>query len=136
VLRPVVAWLERRGADSAAATARGWLDLAELRLDDLTAADTPIPEGYEQATRAHMLRAEVQLARGDAEGAVAHAREAAAVAATGDWVILEADARMTLARALTAAGDVEAAAAEAEAAARLATAKGYVTTTVPAEALR
>ena len=83
-----------------------------------------------------MLRAEAQLARGDAEGAVAHAREAAAIAATGDWVMLEADARMTLARALSAAGDTEAAAAEAETAARLATAKGYVAMIASAGAVR
>jgi hypothetical protein len=59
-----------------------------------------------------------------------------AIAAGGDWVILETDARVTLSHALTAAGDAEAAAAEAEAAARLATAKGYVTAIPQARALR
>jgi class 3 adenylate cyclase/tetratricopeptide (TPR) repeat protein len=136
VLRPVVGPMERQGARGSAATARGWLGLAEFRLGNLTAADTPVPAGYERTTRAHILHAEAQLARGDAEGAVAHAREATAIAATGDWVILEADARMMLARALRTAGDTEAAAAEAETAARIATAKGYVPAIGAASALR
>jgi class 3 adenylate cyclase/tetratricopeptide (TPR) repeat protein len=48
-LRPVVADMERRGAEAAAALARIWMGLAEVRLGDVGAAatDTPIPEGYE-----------------------------------------------------------------------------------------
>ena len=56
-------------------------------------------------------------------------------AATGDWVLLNAEARLTLARALRAAGDLEAAAEHARAAADMYAAKGDVAAGAAAAAL-
>ena len=69
------------------------------------------------------------------QGAITEARDAVAVATTGDWVLLNAEARLTLARALHAAGERAAAAEQAQVAAGLCTAKGFVPGIAAAEAL-
>jgi len=69
---------------------------------------------------------EVHLAERDAGGALPFARAAVELTASCDWVLLDAEARMTLARVLVAAGDSEAGAREARIALELCTAKGYV----------
>jgi tetratricopeptide (TPR) repeat protein len=133
VLRPMVADLERRGARWDTAVVRGWLGLAEVRLGHLQEArlaassrrGESVGGGHEARVRASMVLSELHLAEGDAEGAVGFAHEAVAVAAAGDWVLLDAEARLTLARAQHAAGDADAAATEARAAARLYAVKGY-----------
>jgi single-stranded DNA-specific DHH superfamily exonuclease len=68
----------------------------------------------------------VYLAEAENERAVEEAREAVAIAASGDWVILAAETRLTLARALLAAGDSAAAAEQVAAARALYEAKGHV----------
>jgi ATP/maltotriose-dependent transcriptional regulator MalT len=134
VLPQTITELERRGASSDADIVRCWLGLAEVRLGNAAGARAAVaaaqaaPErlqGYEDRTRARIVLAEVHLAEGDVGHAVAVARDAAAVAATGDWVLLNAEARLTLARALQAAGDQAAAAEQAQAAADIYAAKGY-----------
>ena len=70
---------------------------------------------YEAPTLAQMVLAEARLATGEVSAAVGSAREAAAIAATGDWTLLNADAQLLLARALSACGDHEHAAEAARA---------------------
>jgi tetratricopeptide (TPR) repeat protein len=125
-LQLTVAEMERRGAD--AAVVRSWLGLAQVRLGNLDAAraGAPRPLGYEAGTRVHILQAELHLAEGDPKRAVEQAQAGVDVATTGDWAVLSADARLTLARALRAAADPVAAAAQARTAVDLCTAKGYV----------
>ena len=144
VLPQTIAELERRDASSNADIVRCWLGLAEVRLGHVAAARAAVaavqatPERlqtYEDRTRVRIVLAEVHLAEGDVQQAIAEARDAVAVAATGDWVLLNAEARLTLARALHAAGDSAGAAQEAQAAAGLYAAKGYVAATAAAEAL-
>jgi class 3 adenylate cyclase/tetratricopeptide (TPR) repeat protein len=119
VLSPNVADLERRGVGPETAVARAWLGLAQVRLGNvdgahaagISARDAATRSGsYEALTRAHLLLSEVHMATGEPDGAVASAREAVAIAGTGDWVLMDADARLTLARALAAVGDPDAAA--------------------------
>ena len=88
--------------------------------------------GYEPLTFAQMALAELHLAEGAAGPAVAHAREAVAVASGGDWLLLNADARLVLGRALAAAGELEAA-DQARAAVELYAAKGCLTGVAEAE---
>jgi class 3 adenylate cyclase/tetratricopeptide (TPR) repeat protein len=144
VLPQTIAELERRDAHSNADIVRCWLGLAEVRLGNVAGARAAAAavqaaparlRGYEDRTRAHIVLAEVHLAEGDAQGAITEARDAVAVATTGDWVLLTAEARLTLARALHAAGDRAAAAEEAQAAAGLCRAKGFVPGIAAAEAL-
>jgi class 3 adenylate cyclase/tetratricopeptide (TPR) repeat protein len=115
--------------------ARTWLGFAEVRLGNVVSIAIPPAAGYEAVTYARLLDSEVHLAKGDAERAVARAREAVDIAATGDWVALEGDARLTLARALDAAGDQAAAAVQARAAVGLHMGKGNVPGVAAAEAL-
>jgi len=77
---------------------------------------------------------EVSLATGDVEGAVASAREAVDLARTGDWLILNGEARLALAQALAAAGDPVAAESHARAAVEMYRAKEYVLGATAAEA--
>jgi len=111
-LRLAIAELERLGAEDNMNVARAWLGLAEVRHGNLEAARAvaPPPAGYEGGARAHILHAELHLAEGDAGRAVERAQAAVDVATTGDWVVLNADARLALARALRAAADPVAAA--------------------------
>ena len=136
-LQSTIAELERRGAEENAAVARGWLGLAEVRRGDFEAARAVAPPlaGYEGGARAHILHAELHLAEGDAGRAVEQAQAAVDVADTGDWAVLNADARLTLARALRAAADPVAAAVPARAARDLCMAKGYVGGVAEAEAI-
>ncbi len=136
VLRPVIAKMELLDARWEAATARSWLGLAEARMGNADAAvisaivapfDAFPAIEYEHLTRAQLMRAEACLATGDVTRAVARAHEAVGVAVGGDWLLLTAEARMTLARALNASGDVDGARAEAAKAAALYAAKGCVT---------
>ena len=91
-------------------------------------------EGYEPLTRSRMALAELHLFEGEPERALACARDAASVAAGGDWLLLNAEARLTLGRVLTAAGD-PAAAEQARSAADLYAAKGYAAGVAEAESL-
>jgi tetratricopeptide (TPR) repeat protein len=133
VLRPMVADLELRGVRWETAVVSGWLGLAEARLGHLeearAAASTgrgdSVAGGHEPRVRASMVLSEVHLAEGNADAAAELAREAVAIAANGDWVLLEGEARLTLARALHAVGDPDGAATEARAAVHLYAAKGY-----------
>jgi tetratricopeptide (TPR) repeat protein len=140
VLRPMAGELERPGARWHVTVVRSSLGLAEARLGHLDAARSavswpgePVAAGLEAQVRARMVLSEVQMSEGDADGAVALARKA--VAAAGDWVLLDADARLTLARAHGAAGDAAAAVTEARAAVRLYAAKEYAAGEAEAEAL-
>jgi class 3 adenylate cyclase/tetratricopeptide (TPR) repeat protein len=135
-LQLTITELDRQGAEDNAAVGRGWLGLAEVRSGNLEAARAaaPAPAGYEAGARAHILHAELHLAEGDARRAVERAQAAIDVATTGDWAVLNADARLTLARALRAAGDPVAAAAQAQTALRLYKLKGYVGGIAEAEA--
>jgi class 3 adenylate cyclase len=130
VLRSLVAERERNGArDDELADIRSRLALAEVRAGDTEAALAATRaagdvEGYEARTRVHQALAEIHLARADIGAAVESARRAVAVAGRGDWVLLQAEAELTLARTLHAAGDPAADAARGRAAGLYA-AKGY-----------
>jgi ATP/maltotriose-dependent transcriptional regulator MalT len=125
---------ERRGQLRNAAVTRGRLAVVEARLgfledaraDAIVAADVGAAIGglEEQAWPALAL-SEVHLAEGDAGGALAFARAAVELTASCDWVLLDAEARLTLARVLIAAGDPEAGVREARVALELCTAKGF-----------
>ena len=134
VLPETIAGLERRDAGANADIVRCWLGLAEVRLGNVAAARAAAaaaqaaPErlqGYEDRARLRIVLAEVHLAEGDVPDAIAEARDAVAVAGTGDWALLNAEARLTLARALYAAGHRAAAAEHAQAAADMYAAKGF-----------
>ena len=119
------------------AVVRAWLGLADVRCGDLGAARAaaPHPAGYEALARAHILHAELHLAEGDAGRAVDQAQAAVDVATTGDWAVLNADARLALARALRAAADPVAATEQARSALGLCTAKGWAGGIAEAEAI-
>jgi hypothetical protein len=108
---------------AARASAAAALTIAE-RVDD-----------YECSVRARLALSAVALAEEDPGTAVALAAEAADIAATGDWVLLQAATRVEYARALAARGDTDAAAAEARAARSISQAKGDVTGVAAAERL-
>jgi len=143
VLRPMVVDIEGRGAHWQAAVARSRLGLAQVRLGDpeagrwaaAIASGGTIAGGHEARVRASVVLSGVRLARGDSDVAVELAQEAVAVASAGDWVLLDAEARLTLARAQRAAGDAAAAATEARTAVHLYTAKGYAAGEAEGEAL-
>jgi hypothetical protein len=144
VLPQNIAELEQRDASENADLVRCCLALAEVRLGNVAGARAAMAaaqaaparlQGYEDGTRARIVLAEVHLTEGDVPGAVSEARDAVAVAATGDWSLLNAEARLTFARALHAAGDTEAAAEQAQAAAGIYAAKGYVAAAAAAGAL-
>jgi class 3 adenylate cyclase len=143
VLSPVIAELESRGMLASAAVSWSWLALAEVRVGNVVAAGIAAHttlervaglEAYEATTRSHLVLSEVSLATADVDGAVASAREAVAIAGSGDWLILNAEARLVLARALGAAGDAEAAESHARAALDMFRAKEYVLGATAAEA--
>jgi class 3 adenylate cyclase/tetratricopeptide (TPR) repeat protein len=134
-LAGTVAQLERVASTVDAAVARSWLGLAQLgsgRLHEARASAIGARDGaalidaYAAHAQAHRLLSEVYLAEADNERAVDEAREAVAIAAGGDWVILDAETRLTLARALLARGDSAAAAEQAAKARALYEAKGHV----------
>jgi ATP/maltotriose-dependent transcriptional regulator MalT len=119
--------------------ARSALVELEVRLGNLDAARAASvglegADGYEQLTHSRMALAELHLFEGEPERALACARDAASVAAGGDWLLLNADARLTLGRVLTAAGD-PAAGEQARSAADLYAAKGYAAGAAEAESL-
>jgi hypothetical protein len=122
-----------------APVARSALVELEVRLGNLDAARAASvglegADGYEQLTHSRMALAELHLFEGEPERALACARDAASVAAGGDWLLLNADARLTLGRVLTAAGD-PAAGEQARSAADLYAAKGYAAGAAEAESL-
>ena len=84
--------------------------------------------------RAHLALSEVGLASADVDGAVSAARQAVDIAATGDWLVLNAEARLGLARALAAAGDPPGAESHARAALEMHRAKEYALGVVEAGA--
>ena len=140
-LLPYIAELERleRLGRPEAPVARSALVMLEVRLGNLNAARAAAAglqgaEGYEPLTRSRMALAELHLVEGEPERALACARDAASVAAGGDWLLLNAEARLTLGRVLTAAGD-PAAAEQARSAADLYAAKGYAAGVAEAESL-
>ncbi|MDX6548366.1 MAG: hypothetical protein QOG33_1916, partial [Gaiellales bacterium] len=121
-----VAQMEGVASAPDVAVARGWLGRAQLgsgrlldaRANAIAARDgAALIDAYAAHAQAHRLLSEVYLAEADNERAVEEAREAVAIAASGDWVLLNAETRLALARALLAAGD-SAGAAEQAAAAR------------------
>ncbi len=133
-LPPIIAGLDRIDAISNAAAVRGWLALAEARTGDLAAArETAVAalagstygSAYETRTHTNIVLTEVHIGAGDAAAALAAARAGSAIAETGDWALLRAEARLGLARALEAAGDISAAAAAAQRALDLSRAKGH-----------
>ncbi len=124
LLPHVVARQEQRGDNSGVSIAHSRLGLALIRLGRLehavenAVAVVAMPtddDPYEAPTLAQMVLAEARLATGEVSAAVGSAREAAAIAATGDWTLLNADAQLLLARALSACGDHEHAAEAARA---------------------
>jgi tetratricopeptide (TPR) repeat protein len=134
-LTRTIAQLERAASATDVAVARGWLGLAQCRSGRLhearanaTAArgGAPLIDAYAAHAQAHALLSEVDLAEADNERALKEAREAVAIATTGDWVILVAETRLTLARALLAGGDATAATEQAAEARALYEAKGHV----------
>jgi class 3 adenylate cyclase/tetratricopeptide (TPR) repeat protein len=142
-LGPMLRELERRELTWEVPVAQSRLGLAEARLGNLTDARVlalsalefaPYAGGHEAHVRALQVLSEVHLAEGEAGAALERGREAVAVAGAGDWVLLHGDARLTLARALSLAGD-SAAAAEARAAMRLYEGKGYTAGTAAAAEL-
>jgi hypothetical protein len=70
---------------------------------------------YEAKVCAQAAQAEMLAAAGDMAAAAAAARRAVTLADTGDWILLRADSRFTLARVLAAAGDPAAQTAATEA---------------------
>ena len=138
ILLPYIAELERLERPEAP-VARSALVELEVRLGNLDAAHAAAAgledaDGYEPFTRSRMALAELHLFDGRPERALACARDAASVAAGGDWLLLNADARLTLGRVLTTAGD-PAAGEQARSAAELYAAKGYAAGVAEAESL-
>jgi len=140
---PIIAEMESRGTVSIAAASWSWLALAEVRVGNVVAAGMAAHtalerieglEAYEATTRAHLALSEISLATADVGGAVASARQAVAIAGGGDWLILNAEAQLALARALGAAGEAEAAGSHARAAAEMFRTKEYVLGARAAEA--
>jgi hypothetical protein len=137
-LLPYLAEVERFGRPDAP-VARSALVVLEVRLGNLNAARAAAAglqgaDGYEPLAHSRMALAELHLFEREPERALACARDAASVAAGGDWLLLNADARLTLGRVLTAAGD-PAAVEQARSAAELYAAKGYAAGVAEAEAL-
>lgn len=139
-----VAQLEGVASAPDVAVARGWIGRAQLgsgRLLDARASAIAARDGaalidaYAAHAQAHRLLSEVYLAESENERAVEEAREAVAIAASGDWVLLNAETRLALARALFAAGDAAGAAEQAAAARALYEAKGHVPGAAEATAL-
>jgi tetratricopeptide (TPR) repeat protein len=92
VLAPMVEDFEGRGMLADATAARAWLALAEVRLGSILAAgiaahatlDRIAPaDAYEAPVRSYLALSEVGLASVDVDGAVAAARQAVDIAATG-----------------------------------------------------
>lgn len=134
VLAAMVEEYERRGMLAGATALRATLALVEVRLGSVMAAGIAAhtvldrvasADAYEAPVRAHLALSEVGLASADVDGAVSAARRAVDIAATGDWLILNAEARLGLARALAAAGDPLGAESHARAALETHRAKGY-----------
>jgi len=141
LMRALAGRFEEIGIESNAAIARSFVALAEARAGEVgperaaaIAADAARGGDYEVAVRTLAALAELRARAGDANDAIAAGRKAVAVAGTGDWLLLQADARLALARALAAAGD-PAAAAEAEEAGRRYGEKGYARGVADAEAV-
>jgi ATP/maltotriose-dependent transcriptional regulator MalT len=107
----------------------GNLDAARAAAAGLDAADR-----YEPLIHSRMALAELHLLEGEPDRALACARDAASVAAGGDWLLLNADARLTLGRVLAAAGDPTAG-EQVRSAAELYAAKGYAAGVAEAESL-
>jgi len=91
-------------------------------------------DAYEAPVRAHLALSEVGLASADVDGAVSAARQAVDIAATGDWLVLNAEARLGLARALAAAGDSRGAESHARSALEMHRAKEHALGVTGAEA--
>jgi class 3 adenylate cyclase len=137
-LLPYLAELEPRGRPEAS-VARSALVELEARLGNLQVARAAAvglegADGYEPLVRSRMALAELHLFEGEPERALACAGDAASVAEGGDWLLLNADARLTLGRVLAAAGD-PAAGEQARSAADLYAAKGYAAGVAEAESL-
>ena len=122
LLPQVVAQQKQRGDDSAISIARSRLGLARIRCGDLEgvvedaealAATPDHYDQYEAPVRARVFLAEARLAVGDPADALGAAREAAHIAATGDWALLNGETRLLLARTLSACGEREHAEVEA-----------------------
>ena len=136
VVLGLLAELETLHGSHAQEEMKCWLGLVEVRLGNLESAHRAATsahaygehhDDYETRVMSRLVLSEVALVGGDASAAAELAGEAVSIAATGDWVVLQADARLLLARALSAAGEHEQAAAEADAARDLYQAKEHAT---------
>ena len=93
----------------------------------------PVPAMISRV-RAPLVLSGVHRARNEIEPALTRAREAVDIAGRGDWVLLQAGARLELARALHVAGDAAEADTHARVALRLCERKGYLAGVASAEA--
>ncbi|MDX6522228.1 MAG: hypothetical protein QOF08_2833 [Gaiellales bacterium] len=134
-LARTVAEMERAASAADLAVERSLLGLAQLgsgRLHEARASAIAARDGaalidaYAAHARAHRVLSELDLAEAENERAVKEAREAVAIAASGDWAILVAETRLTLSRALLASGDSAGAAEQAAEARAVYEAKGHV----------
>jgi class 3 adenylate cyclase len=91
-------------------------------------------DAYEAKVLAQTAQAEMLAGTGHGAAAVAAAHMAVALADAGDWILLRADSRLTLARVLAAAGDPAAQTAASEAR-DLFAAKGFARGVAEAELL-
>ncbi len=131
----LLAELERLSSAQAVEELKCWLGIAEARQGHFEASHRAGTSArnygdrhgdYETRVMSRIALSELALAQGDHGAAAELAREAVSIATTGDWLVLQADARLLLARALKAAGEREQAADEASAARDLYQAKGHV----------
>ena len=143
LLASMVEEYERRGILAGATAMLASLALVEVRLGSVMAAGIAAHtvldrvasvDAYEAPVRAHLALSEVGLASADVDGAVSAGRQAVDIAATGDWLILNAEALLGLARALAVAGDSSGAESHARAALEMHRAKGYALGVAEAEA--
>lgn len=125
VLEMLVEELVRVSSVQFAENFKCWLGIVDARLGNLDAAHRAALSAhaygerhgdYETSARSRLALSELALAKHEPSVAAELAREAVDIAVTGDWVVLQADARLLLARALSAAGEREQAVLEAEAA--------------------
>jgi DNA-binding SARP family transcriptional activator/ketosteroid isomerase-like protein len=133
-LRDAYQGLRERGLGGEAAQAAAFLGRALLLQDrvdeaDEVAADAETLAGSDlkAAITWRSVRAEAAVARGETDRALAVAREAVELASSTDALLLEANARLTLAVVLRASGDDAAADAEARRAVEACEAKGATT---------
>jgi LuxR family maltose regulon positive regulatory protein len=136
VLRRALGLAAERGAELLPAVGSVHIGMGELcyEWDELDAAERHLTEGVELAARTgdveilmwgHIALSQVRLARGDAEGALATAREAERVAQNSDADHAIVDAAVWKARLHLARGELAAASSEQERAASVGEVRRY-----------